>query len=96
MKPNDLRCFCPGLRTVSLIIAWGIISCQARGDGPPGDRRNESLALPPADTEQGLPLNKALSSRRSVRRFGPHMRKIHHAATSGLLRPRVCLLGRTT
>ncbi len=71
MQPSYTRHFFRSLKTLSLIIACSLANCQALGTGRAGGDQQGSLTLPPADTEQGMPLNKALAMRRSVRRFHP-------------------------
>jgi SagB-type dehydrogenase family enzyme len=71
MKPSHTRRLCSRLRTVSLIVACSLANCQALGTGGAGSDQPGSLTLPPADTQRGMPLNKALANRRSVRRFHP-------------------------
>jgi SagB-type dehydrogenase family enzyme len=69
MKSSYIRRFYVSLKTVSLIVACSLANCQALGTGRAGGNHKDSLTLPPADTQQGMPLNKVLSMRRSVRRF---------------------------
>jgi SagB-type dehydrogenase family enzyme len=69
MKPSHTRRFYRSLKTISLIVTCSLANCQALGTGGVGGDQQASLTLPPADTEQGMPLNKALAMRRSVRRF---------------------------
>jgi SagB-type dehydrogenase family enzyme len=69
MKPSYTRRFYVSLKTVSLIVACSLANCQALGTGRAGGNHKDALTLPPADTREGMPLNKALSMRRSVRRF---------------------------
>ncbi len=69
MKPSYTRRLCLSLKIMFLTVACSLTNCQALGTGRAGGSQKDALTLPPVDRSQGMPLNKVLFARRSVRQF---------------------------